>query len=269
MLSKKKAIAAGQLVLIIVTIVSFLLIFVTVSKLVEKADSKDAELLCHNSIALRISSAVSALGTEIKTVPNLCKTIDKKIDGDREEIKAQVAYMMSRCWWMFNEGRAEQILEDTSPLTISRDIFNLAKTGNDCFLCYGVIIDESDISGGDISIREMTNYMRETNYPSIKNSKYLDYIQSFAGSGKIAVLDKIKPQNTYGIVFMSRNDADAGWWGEGDNVIPTSSEAGSLEAIKAKREFYGSEERDVSIIAFDNIKDISASGCAVRDFAGE
>ncbi|MEK6845177.1 MAG: hypothetical protein AABY26_00340, partial [Nanoarchaeota archaeon] len=156
MLSNKKAVAMGQLVIIVITVVGFLLLLGTINRVMAKSQDKEAEYLCHNSIALRMATTVNVEDTDIAFSPVLCKTIDKKIRGDREEIKEQMAYMMARCWWMFNEGRQDELFDSSS---FVRELVGLDKSKNDCFLCYTAVIDEKEIPGGPIAPPELDSYL--------------------------------------------------------------------------------------------------------------
>ena len=201
----KKGIAAGMLVTIMITIVAFMLIAGLIIRYTSKTDEKQAELLCHNSILLRAATMINADGglakTEAKVIPVLCKTLDKKVEGDREEIKEQVAFNMARCWWMFNEGRYEEVMDNG----VYRKLTGLAKVNNDCFMCYTKMVKSDELKGQPITAPEMFAYMRDQNYPKLKNVTYLNYIQSYGGPGRIAVMDKIEDGKAYGIVFLSKN----------------------------------------------------------------
>ncbi len=134
----KKAMTSGFLVAIIITLVAFVLIAGTVSRFMSKADDKAAEQLCHDSLALRVRSAVNIAGQEIKYSPMFCKTIDKKITGTKEEVMKQIADKSARAWWMFGEGRYEEILKGGM-----KSVLPEFSSSNDCFLAYNIMIDES------------------------------------------------------------------------------------------------------------------------------
>lgn len=308
----KKGIEAGFLVVTLLTIISFIFIAGTVQRVLSDSDEKQAERTCHDSIALRAAMTIRVNDKEFAPpTPPLCKTIDKKIKGDKEKIMQQFSDKMARCWWMFGEGRYEQILDDPKfglnfKLLIEKAL-GIPKSGNECFICYTMSIDEDEIKGGidegTVTARDLAKYLAETDYKKVKEKKYLDYIQNYGGPGSVAVLDDIKARNTYGITFFSKNQKSSGsyWAAVGTAVGGTVAVAGALAcvilepcgliaggavlggtiiggaavgaggaatAIKAYRDLLGSDERDVSIIAVDDLKTVESYGC-VQDIAGE
>src|SRR3989338_5948729 len=206
----KKSMEAAQLVAIMIVLVSFVLIAGTVTRFLAKANDKEAEALCHDSIALRARTQVNiesrALDAKIKTVPVLCKTIDKKITGNREEIKQQIADKIARCWWMFGEGKHEEILGnrvDLAPALLGTD-----NQPNKCFNCYTLLIDQDTIEGGNtIDSQELLRYMSTHTIPNTKDVPYLDYIQSYGGAGMLGSIipQGIEPRNGYTVSILPKN----------------------------------------------------------------
>jgi hypothetical protein len=172
----KKGMTASILVSLIITLVAFTLIAGTLYRFMDKADDKQAEILCHDSIAMRAKTQITIdgalIGGEIKLGPVLCKTIEKKIKSkDREVIKREIAEKIARCWWMFGEGRYEEILHgsDVDPIP---SLFDLDERKNQCFNCYYLMIDEDNIKPNDewrlkdqnnvpIGPAELTDFMWE------------------------------------------------------------------------------------------------------------
>ncbi|MBU0459519.1 MAG: hypothetical protein KJ597_03785 [Nanoarchaeota archaeon] len=293
-MKNKKAMTGGQIVTIVVVLVAFVLIAGTVTRFISKAEPKEAEILCQNSISMRAISTTQIGNADIALSPVLCKTIDRKLKGDREEIKEQLAYMMARCWWMFGEGRYEEILGDTDLL---RKTFGIPKGENDCFLCYTALIDQNDIDGGVIGSPEMFQYLIDNDHRQIKGMKYLDYIQSYGGPGQAVVLDGIGGEEGYGIVFMAKNKEGGSWWSvvattiagvatvigatvcvvatAGTCLVPIGVAATAVAThnvnlyLHMKEEFFSSDERDVSMVTLDHLESIKAGGCMVTDLAGE
>jgi hypothetical protein len=288
----KRGLAAGQLVVIILVLVAFVLIAGSVSRFIAKAQPKEAEILCQNSINMRAMSTVNIGSADVRLVPPMCKTIDVEVTGNREEIKDQLAYLMARCWWMFGEGRYEELLDSE---TFSRAL-GIPKGGNDCFLCYTAVIDQKNIEEGDIPAQEMYNYLIEKDHRQIKGTSYLDYIQSGGGPGLALVADGIAGRQSYGVVFMSKNKFEGGsnWLlvvaaaaavvGAAVCGIATAGVCLVVGAVAVagasvsvfnsaayadlKAKLYGSE-RDVSVVTLDHLKGIEAGGCMVTDLAGE
>lgn len=215
-MSYKKGMAAGTLVAMIITLAAFMLIASVIMNFVGQADEKQAELLCHDSIALRAATQINENGkfvkSEVKPVPVLCKTIDKKVSGNREEIKQEIANKIARCWWMFGEGKYEKLLYGSS-FTILPALFDFENSDDKCFNCYAVLIDENNIDGGPIMAEEITQYLKVTPYPKLTNVTYLEYIQSYGGPGRVAFsAPAILPNEAYAISMMPKNKKV----GEGD-----------------------------------------------------
>ncbi|MFH0701883.1 MAG: hypothetical protein V2A62_05620 [Candidatus Woesearchaeota archaeon] len=221
---KKKSMEAGFLVALIITIFGGILVGGVVMRFMSTASDKEAENLCHDTVVLRAKTGITSEGTfvsaQVKAVPALCKTIDKKIKGDREEIKEQFAYKMARCWWMFGEGRYEELL-DSSQIKFLPSVFGMDNNKNKCFVCYNLMVDQNNIDGIPISGQEMQSYMQEHNYPN-SNVTYLQYIQSYGGPGKIIfAAPYILPRESYGLSMVPKmkNDKVGFWWGVGKVVV--------------------------------------------------
>lgn len=223
----QKSFAMGQLVMIILVIVSFMLIATVVSRAFSNKDDTAAEALCKESIAWRAATVlnintdkksqnldIDLVKGKLKPIPALCKTIDKKIDGDQGKIKEQLADQMARCWWMFNEGRYDEILHGSK--VVPALISNLDEAENKCFVCYATVINEDKFDDTKKSIKseEFLNYLAMTNYTKVPDKTYLDYIQSFGGPGGVQILTNIEPRHAYGITFMAKNkDTESTWLG--------------------------------------------------------
>lgn len=297
LISGKKGIAAEQLVVIILVIASFMLIAGAVTRAMAKADDKQAENLCRNSLALRATTAINSDGSlvesNLKLAPVLCKTIDKKVSGDREEIKQQLANSMARCWWMFGEGRYEEILDKGALVPA---FFNLDKAENDCFVCSTALINEDSLE--PITPEEFYRYLSTTKYPAVKDKTYLEYIQEYGGPGSLVLLENIMPRQAYGISFLAKNKELEGTisGGVAKTVggaalvfaagalsvvcvgtvvcailvgVPLASgvAVGVAGYVDIKAQFYGAE-REVSIIALDDLE-TTQQNCFRGDFAGE
>jgi len=218
--STKKGMEAGFLVALIITIVGGMIVGGVVMRFMSTATDKEAENLCHDSIALRARTAITSEGkfiaADVKTVPVLCKTIDKKIDGDREQLKEQISYKIARCWWMFGEGRYEELLRD-SDISLLPSLFKFDSSKNKCFVCYNLLINEKDFT--PIPVWEMQEYMDQHKYPG-SNITYMQYIQNYGGPGKIVFgTSTIEPQKAYGISMMPKNKVGSSFWGSAGKVL--------------------------------------------------
>jgi len=209
MKSNKAVMSASFIVGIIITLAAFMIIGGTVMRFVGEAEPKEAERLCHDSITWRAATTLQVEGTDIQLSPILCKTLDFKIEGEKERVMEQLAQKLARCWWMFGEGRYEQILDKEQ----LGKIFGLAKTKNDCFLCYTIMIEDKAFKG-KITSQELLDYMRTHDYSSY-NMSYLDYVQGFGGPGGLGLIaQEIEPGKAYGISFLAKNTEEKSWFGE-------------------------------------------------------
>ncbi len=212
----KRGLAASFIVGIMITLIAFVLISGTLMRFMSKGDDLEAEILCQSSIALRAQTALYYRGdlasADVKVVPPLCKTIDKKIRGNRDQIMRQVADSTARCWWMFNEGRYEEIInrEGTSGLI---DMLGFSKLEGDCFNCYTLLIDQDEIEGGPITSDDITEFMTTQKYYKV-NQTYLNYIQSYGGPGRIVfTAPAILPLEAYSVSMMPKNKDASDFWG--------------------------------------------------------
>ncbi len=309
MLSGKKGIAIEQLVVIVIVIMSFLLIAGTLSRFLAKAEDKEAENLCRDSIALRAQTIINVnqeeqddsdwIHGQVKLIPPLCKTLDKKFSGSREEMMHQIADKMARCWWQFGEGRYEQILHGSE---LAPTIVNLDQTDNMCFVCSTALIDENDFE--PIKKEEFLQYLSTTPHPQIPQMTYLTYIQQYGGPGKIALLEDIQPRHAYGISFLVKNaqlegDTLGGVFKIGGGLLGAKATAAIFAAcaatvgigcgpiavvgiagsfllaasgasdvkVQVKEALYEAE-RDASVIIFDDLT-VSEKKCFRGDLAGE
>jgi len=240
----KKGMAAGTLVAMIITLAAFMLIASVIIKFMINVDEQQAELICHDSIALRAATQISAGDTKI--LPLVCKTLDKKLEGGTEEIKEQIAVKMARCWWMFNEGRYDEIL-DTDKV---RKIFGLAKTGNDCLICYNLIIPNGELKGQTITTSDLFAYIRDTNYPKLNKVTYLDYIQyAGGGPGRVILGEDINDGQAYGVVIFVKNKEKKDWTG----------------LLQLRPEL---TDRSTSAVVVDKLNTVSKYGC-LSDIMGK
>ncbi|GEM_PF-1694948 len=209
------------LVSMALVLVSFMLIGGTIARFISKADDTSAETICQESIAIRSATGVQIGQLEAKTSPILCRTIDKKISGDRAEVQKQVADSMARCWWMFGEGRSAKNIFD-----------NLGGVGgaNKCFMCYTLALDDHEkfsSQSASISASDFLNYLATTQYPKAKKisdedkkilsldeqkyqTSYLNYIQSGGGKGAVFLAltsdQGIKPKRVYAVAYKAKAD---------------------------------------------------------------
>ena len=81
-----------------------------------QTSDKEAELLCQNSITIRTRNAVTIGGDaaelQAKLIPLLCRTIDKKVSGDRQQILKQIADKMYPAGGCSAKRRYEEIMDN-------------------------------------------------------------------------------------------------------------------------------------------------------------
>ncbi len=229
---------AGFLVALIIVVTSFLLIAGTLTRWISKTTDKEAEWLCHDSIALRMNTALQVnngpgsddeklelIKTNLKTVPTLCRTIDKKFSGDREEIKQQIADKIARCWWMFGEGRYEELLHG-SQFEVLPDLFGSSNSFARCHTCYTVLINEEDLGRDEsgrsapITYDELVRYLNTRSLSEFgpRGTTYLNYLSN-EGRGLFGTVlsSGIKPKHAYAISILpktvEREQTNWAFWG--------------------------------------------------------
>ena len=206
--------------------------------------------------------------SQVKTIPPLCRTIDKKVSGSREQIMRQVADKMARCWWMFGEGRYEDIL-DSANANLFPEVLGLSDYGpNQCFNCYAVLVDQDEISGGPITGEEINDYLSKNIYAKV-NKTYLNYIQEYGGPGRIALtVPDISPRQAYAISMMPKKQKESKFWTE---VALSTTLPGHIYVLYTDYQVRIGEaydQRDVSSI-FLNSLEKAQDLCGDGDIAGE
>ncbi|HLC88521.1 MAG TPA: hypothetical protein VJG49_00645 [Candidatus Nanoarchaeia archaeon] len=302
MINHKKAVTASFIVGMMITLVAFVLISGTLIRFMSKAEGKEAEILCHDSLLLRSKSIVNVdhelANMELKLVPVLCATQDKKIKGTRTDLKRQIANDIAKCWWMFGEGRFEEILHG-SDVDILPRILATEELENKCFNCYTVLVDQDYIEGGPIPSTEFMDFLATEKYP-LKNMTYLQYLQGYGGPGRFVYLategdqfisQGILPRHGYSISMAPKLQSDedsfwkglaeigvavvgalvigiatggTGWIAIGSAVGLSALGVAGVQDLKAS--IYG--ERDVSSIYFDTLES-GQQFCGSGDISGE
>ena len=222
--SKKGMTMQFMVTKLILPIIAFILISFFVAEVFAKAGPKEEEIICHESIDMRARTVINVngalVGGKIKAGPVICKTIVKKITGDRESLLEEVADSMARCWWMFGEGRYEELLHE-GDLTFLPGIFGMDNSDNKCFNCYTLLVDQDEIEGGPIGPTEIMEYMNNKNYPKFANVTYLDYIQYYGGPGRVVfTAPSIAPRQGYSVSMMPKlQQEESSFWGTIAKVV--------------------------------------------------
>ncbi len=274
----KKGLTASFIVGMMITLIAFFLIAGMLYKFASKAEGVEAEIMCHDSVALRARTALymksEAVSGELKMVPPLCKTLDVKIKGNKQELMRQISDKTARCWWMFNEGRYEEIL-DTFGLKLLPNILGFGASENKCFNCYTLLVDQDEIEGGTISSKELADFMASKKYAKV-NLTYIDYIQSYGGPGRVVItVPEIKPRSAYTISMMPKNKIEGVTWievlkyGLAIGYAPVTG-GGSILAVASfdslsQEKMY--QEADVSSIYLGTLQ--TGQEMCISDIAGE
>jgi hypothetical protein len=219
MLINKKAAISFFLVSTIAVLFAFGITTLVVTKAYSKASDKEAETVCQKSVALRAGTLLNVdhglVDGRFSPVPVLCRTIDREIEGNREEIKFQVADSIARCWKMFGEGRFEKAFKENQANLIP-DLLGTADQPNQCFNCYNLLVTEEKIDDnkefqGNINGVELTTFMLKNHPTWLKEDtgfNYIRYIQQYGGDGMFLNLlptEGIGARSSYSVSFLPKN----------------------------------------------------------------
>lgn len=135
----------SEIIIILIATGLFLGVF---SLATSKVDEKTSENLCRGFNALRLGPQINLNvgGVNVaraNVAPNACKTIDKKddipsgeykkINDEQEAASSEIRDLMTRCWWMWLEGKKQNVFN--SGVTLHGD--------KKCFICYTFSVDKS------------------------------------------------------------------------------------------------------------------------------
>jgi len=277
LMRSKKGLGMEFIITTSLVLISFFLIAGLLGRFMSRTTDLEAELLCQTSIVQRARTAVnidwdvggiSLFRSQVKTIPPLCRTIDKKVSGSREQILREVADKMVRCWWMFGEGRYEDIL-DPADANLFPEVLGLEDYGpNQCFNCYTILVDEDEISGGPITGGEISEYLSKNVYAKV-NKTYLNYIQEYGGPGRIALtIPDIQPRQAYAISMMPKKQQGSKFWTE---VLLSTSAPGHLYLLYQDYQYQiekAYDERDVSSVFLGSLEK-AQDLCGDGDIAGQ
>ncbi len=199
----KKGIALTQLVLWTIILISFFLIAFSVERIISKSGSLESEIICRDSLILKAKTKVDLFDVKTISSPALCKTIDKKFSAvKKEEALDFFARSMERCWWIWLEGRLNEIFG------IHGTIGNLIGNGDEktkCFVCNTIVYQK----GPTLTKGEILGRLGEMK-SKYKNSDVLSYIQE---NGYIQLYETVfTSEEVYALVFAS-NIEESFWKG--------------------------------------------------------
>lgn len=250
--SNKKAQLEHKLVSIILIVITFVIIIGVIQRAFTKFEGRDAEIVCQESIAARKVLTLQVGGAELKTLPRLCKTLDKEFSGDEEAVKEQLARSASRCWWMFGEGRQEEVIGSNL-----YQVFGFRREENACFLCYAAVIPDDDVT---ITKIELLRYLSRTPHHQVPDTTYLEYFHGYGGPGNVAVASDIESSGAYGIVFVSKATEASGPFGAVQDLLDNAGEELGV--------YYPEVNTETSSILIDRLSNLEQYHCE-SDIAGE
>ncbi|MFT4261167.1 MAG: TPM domain-containing protein [Candidatus Woesearchaeota archaeon] len=140
--------------LIIAVIVSVILL-VTITMMYQGLLGKATEDTCRASVLLRTQAVVDLglFGKVERITPLVCNTFNEgTLRGNREQVKYQVADLMSKCWYMYAEGRVDNIFSDHD------------EDSNMCKICYTFRIPNNMDTGGDFYQIEGDQFAADNTY---------------------------------------------------------------------------------------------------------
>ncbi|OIO62947.1 hypothetical protein AUJ83_01970 [Candidatus Woesearchaeota archaeon CG1_02_33_12] len=207
----------SYLVYIIMALVGFIVVIIIMNIFVINVGDITIEQTCRASILARAKAVLKLewFGGTFETtpvVPITCKTKDKTLEGDKEQVLMQISELSARCWWMFLNGEYQNLFD--SPRFLNKRM---------CFPCYTFNIKTHLES--PITPDEIIQYMATHDYIPASSKKeqdkndnkekekpeegitYLYYIQSLNGDGVIGMREKLvfvgDQRETYSINLMS------------------------------------------------------------------
>ena len=207
----------SYLTYLIMALVGFVVVIIIMNIFVINVGDLTTEQACRASILARAKAVLKLEWYDIPIetapiVPIACKTQEKTLEGDREQVKMQISELSARCWWMFLNGEYQNLFD--SPRFLNKRM---------CFPCYTFNIKTHLES--PITPDEIIQYMTTHDYIPASSKKeqdkdddeekektedgitYLYYIQSLDGDGVIRMREKLvfvgDQRETYSINLMS------------------------------------------------------------------
>jgi len=295
MKNKEGEFSVARFLMILLALASGVIILLTISSSQEDQNDYQNEALCRASIITRgkMSAPINAgiASIDLKLQPPLCSTREVEITGNREEIMEQMAYYLSRCYWMFGEGRFEQIFHGNKVHHLPI-LFGTDEHKNKCFTCYNAVVNEKNFQ--PITPGEFAIYLENNKHQS-SGMRYTDYLENTGEGTLFIMLDNIEPNTAYAVEFLPKmkpleSTSALGWIvgavaviAGGVCVIATAGAcAGVIATVAASatvavgsavlvvqtdeywKSVHDSEERDFTTLALPTIKN---SGCYNGDLS--
>jgi len=203
-INKKGEIAVGRFLMLLLIVSSGAIILLSISSVQQDNNDYQEEAICRASIITRgkmsmpINAGVASI--DLKLQPPLCSTREVEITGNREEIKEQMAYYLSRCYWMFGEGRFEQIFHGNTVHHLPA-LFGTNEHENKCFTCYNVVVNEENFE--PIPPSEFITYLKNNKHGPSRLS-YLEYLENTGAGTLFVMLESIAPNTAYAVEFLPK-----------------------------------------------------------------
>jgi hypothetical protein len=152
----------GVLVTIIGVLMSFFLLTNVQQQLFEEGSGAGKLDACRTSVLVRNQASISQLSEDLdKITPLSCSTED--IDGsdlNKEEEIDKITELMGQCWYMFAEGRVE-------------DVFKTKAEETTCHVCYQYLPSDNGIQGQDIVDYTRSTTVNPGKYRGVGGSEYI------------------------------------------------------------------------------------------------
>jgi hypothetical protein len=151
---------------IVIGIFAVLMGFLTISAVYQEVFSQSQQGAsldaCRNSVLLRDQATISTVSEEFeKITPLQCPTED--VDPDeitRDQEYELISDLMSKCWYMFAEGRTE-------------DIFKAPPKERTCHVCYQYLPDNDEITRDNLQDFLRSTTVNPTSYRTVNTGSHL------------------------------------------------------------------------------------------------
>ncbi len=140
LLTNKKAIGMNAVILIVLALAGFLIIGPLQANIVKKGESMYYEELCRSTLAQANEMAIAG-SQPIFQHKCITRSVDlplKKGNNDKQDIKKDIADLISKCWYSHLEGQ------------ISDDLLGWGWWKNNCDVCYQFTITDLEDGKKDI-----------------------------------------------------------------------------------------------------------------------
>ncbi|NQU18519.1 MAG: hypothetical protein HQ564_10720, partial [Candidatus Saganbacteria bacterium] len=214
----RKGMVPSFLGLLIIALIGGMVVLSSVFVIITKLKPKTLETICYDSVVARskfqIGVSVGPLTPALKPMMLLCRMVEKEVGGSKEEVLKEIADSLARCWWMFNEGKTNCVLESVQG---REDCFF------ECFKCYDIFVDEIKLAKDEkIDIADLKYYLANEKYKKF-NVIYTDYLSKLK-----LTTGELKPGNVYSIIFAEASDGSGLLFGDYADKISLSGGIGRV-----------------------------------------